>query len=347
MSYLKIHWKQMLFTLLAYTCWSVLAFIFLVAFQGRELTIEQFGGDRIYINFGHSIIKGALVYYVLIFVFLIPSLQTRNWKKASFQIIIFFALLSVYEYLWAFSIGTPTQAESGHLTVKTFFLTLIMLDVLCILVSIFVAVLLTSYKMQQHKALLEKQKLQAELAAVKYQINPHFLFNSLSFIYTKTYKQNPEAAHAVQLLSEIMSYALEDWGDQGTVPLNVEVEQMKKVIEMNQIRFSKKLPISFNEEINNCTTQIPVLTLITIIENAFKHGDLSDENNKMTIELKASASKINFYVCNKKKKSPKEPSKGIGLENVRQRLQQFYGVRHTFVTKEDENYYITEITINL
>ena len=114
MSYLKIHWKQMFFTLLAYTCWSVLAFVFLVAFQGRELTIEQFGGDRIYINLGHSIIKGALVYYILIFVFLIPALQTRNWKKASFQIIVFFALLSIYEYLWAFSIGMPTQAESGH-----------------------------------------------------------------------------------------------------------------------------------------------------------------------------------------------------------------------------------------
>lgn len=340
-------WKQILIIFMLYAAWNVAVFLFLVRLQGLEVTVKQFGpGNKLYINAVHTIIKGTFVYYIMIYHFMIPLIQNRKWKVIALQCILFFAVLTVYEYIWNFFIVKPDPSSSDT-SPKIFFITTAVLDGLIILISYFVATLITSNEMRKHKEELEKEKLRAELAAIKYQINPHFLFNSLSFIYTKTLKSSPEAAHAVHLLSEIMSYALDDWGELGTVPLAVEAEHMKKVIEMNQIRFSHNLKIKYYEDVQANDAFVPVLAFVTLVENAFKHGDLNDEKNQVSIELIATKSKICFLVSNKKKSGPKEPSKGIGLNNVQQRLQLMYGIKHSFTIKEDENYYLNEIIINL
>lgn len=345
---MKGQWKQILITLAVYTTWSVAVFLFLVKLQGLETTLKQFGiGSMLYVNVTHTILKGAFVYYVLIYHLAIPLIKTRKWKKIGWQGLLFFTVLTIYEYFWNFYISSPKPTDNGYVTPNTFLLTAFCLDILIIFISIFFAVIITSNEMHRRREELEKQKLKAELSAIKYQINPHFLFNSLSFIYTKTLRTNPEAAHAVLLLSEIMSYALDDWDELGKVPLALEVEHMKKVIEMNQIRFNHNLKVKYYEHIEDNEAYVPTLALVTLVENAFKHGDLNDENNHVTIHLEATKNKIYFLVSNKKKKGPKEPSKGIGLCNVQQRLQLMYGVKHSFVIREDENYYVNEITINL
>lgn len=341
-------WKQILVIFMLYTAWNVAVFLFLVRLQGLEITVRQFGpGNKIYINAVHTIIKGTLVYYLLIYHVMIPLTRNRKWRTTILQCAVFFILLTAYEYVWNFFIVKPDPSSAIDQSLRIFFITTAVLDVLIALIAYFVATSITSNEMRKHKEELEKEKLKAELAAIKYQINPHFLFNSLSFIYTKTLKSSPEAAHAVHLLSEIMSYALDDWGELGTVPLAVEAEHMKKVIEMNQIRFSHNLKIRYYEDIQANYASIPVLAFVTLVENAFKHGDLTDEKNQVSIELIATKSKIYFLVSNKKKTGPKEPSKGIGLSNVQQRLQLMYGIKHSFTIKEDENYYLNEIIINL
>ncbi|MBT2622229.1 histidine kinase [Chryseobacterium sp. ISL-6] len=350
-TFVRKQWKQILIILMVYTLWSLAAFLFLIRLQGLETTLKQFGtGKMLYINFIHTIVKGTIVYYILIYHLAIPLIKTRKWKKILLQVILFFIALTAYEYVWNFNIQGSKPTDAGYVTPNVFFLTAALLDVVIIMISVFFATLITSNEMRKHKEELEKEKLKAELAAIKYQINPHFLFNSLSFIYTKTIKTSPEAAHTVHLLSEIMSYALDDWDELGTVPLALEIDHMKKVIEMNQIRFNHMLKVKYHENIETddaYVSYVPTLAFVTLVENAFKHGELNDEKNKVTIELEATKSKIYFLVSNKKKNGPKEPSKGIGLSNVRQRLELMYGIKHSFTIKEDENYYLNEITINL
>lgn len=342
------HWRQILIILVIYTTWCVAVFLFLIGLQGPETTIKQFGGSQaVYFNFGHSIIKGTIVYYIMIYHLALPLVQTRKWKKALVQYVLFLILLTAYEYCWHFKRGDAGIVEGAHISMYTFVVTTVILDVIMVMVSIYFATLITSNEMHRRKEELEKQKLQAELSAIRYQINPHFLFNSLSFIYTKALKTSPEAAHAVHLLSEIMSYALDDWGELGTVPLTLEVEHMKKVIEMNQIRFNHMLQIRYQEHVEESDMHVPTLALVTLVENAFKHGDLNNEQDQVNIELKVTSNGIYFRVSNKKKTGPKEPSKGIGLSNVQQRLQLMYGAKQSFIIKEDENYYSNEIIINL
>ncbi len=345
---IKNYWKSILAIVVAYTIWTIVMIMLLIWFQGEEKTFKQFGsGSQFYLNLLYLIVKGSVVYYILIYQLAIPLTRNPKNVKVWLYSVLFFLLLTAYEYYFNYYVGFPDSAGHEGIPLHTFFLSAFFLDLMEVLVSIFIATLIISNEMRKHKVELEKEKLKAELAAVKYQINPHFLFNSLSFIYTKTIKTSPDAAHAVSLLSEIMSYALDEWDESGMVPLVMEIAQMKRVIEMNQIRFDHKLKIRYNEDIEANNTQVPIFTLVTLVENAFKHGELNDENHQVTIELEATADKIYFLLSNKKKKGPKEPSKGIGLNNVRQRLQMMYGIRHSFVIKEDENYYMSEITINL
>ncbi|MBB1642976.1 sensor histidine kinase [Sphingobacterium sp. UME9] len=345
---IRIKWKEFLVIFLIYGIWSIAVFLFLVQLQGFDKTVGQFEGEiNLYVSFTHTILKGTVVFYVLIYHFAIPAIMDRRWGKVSVQVIAFFTVLTIYEYYWTFFVHRSDRENTGNLSPDSFFITTTILNIASTVISYFVAVAICSNVIRRSKEQLEREKLKAELAAIKYQINPHFLFNSLSLIYTKTYKSNPEASQAVHLLSEIMSYALEDWGEQGIVPLALEAEQIKKVIQMNQIRFNNNIKISYSEDIQLKNAKIPTLTLVTLVENAFKHGELHDAKNQVSIEIKARNSKINFLVSNKKRNGPKELSKGIGVNNVQQRLNLMYGSTHTFTIKEDENYYITEIVINI
>lgn len=341
-------WKQLLVIFVVYSVWCSAVLLYIISLKGLDVLAREYGSLwRFYFEFVHNVIKGTLVYYILIFKLGIPFVKKQNRRRIIAQALLFFALLTVYEYVWSFHFGSPTVAERSHFTYKMFFLFDFILDLLMIGVALFVATLIKTNQIQKQKDELEMEKLQAELSAIKYQINPHFLFNSLSFIYTKTVRQSPEAAHAVHLLSEIMNYALGAGDDQGMVPLLLEVDHLKKVIEMNQVRFGHTLNIQYEEHIGENQAFIPILVLVTLVENAFKHGDLNDDKNKVLIRLIATPYKIQFFVQNKKKSGPKEPSSGIGLNNVRKRLELMYGDQHTFTVREDTFFYSNEITINL
>lgn len=349
----KKEWKNALLVLGIYTIWWVAITVTVISLQGISSIIKPYESfDQFYVNQAHTIIKGALIYYILIFKLSIPLIRTGKRKKILLQYLLFFLLITAYEYIWNFKMGTVPPAIRTHFSPVIFVIVDLGFDFLMAIISFFIATWIESKDAHKREGELEKQKLNAELSAIKYQINPHFLFNSLSFIYTKTIKQNPEAAHAVHLLSEIMSYALEEWEDLGRVPLALEISHMKKVIEMNQIRFNHKLNVNYEEYIEQSNVAlnnayVPTLVLITLVENAFKHGELTDEKNRVSIKLKVTRSNIYFSVSNKKKRGPKEPSKGIGLSNVQQRLQLMYGAQQSFITKEDEIHYSTEININL
>jgi hypothetical protein len=346
-------WKNALLVLCIYTIWWVAITITLISFQGTSSIIEPYESlAHFYGNLLHTIIKGALIYYILIFKLSIPLIRTGKRKKILLKYLLFFLLITVYEYIWNFKIGNVPPAIRDHFSQGAFIIVDLGIGFLMAIISFFIATWIESNDVLKREGEMERQKLNAELSAIKYQINPHFLFNSLSFIYTKTIKGNPEAAHAVHLLSEIMSYALEEWEDLGRVPLALEISHMKKVIEMNQIRFNHKLNVNYDEYIEQSNdalknAYVPTLVLITLVENAFKHGELTDEKNRVSIKLEVTRSNIYFSVCNKKKKGPKEPSKGIGLSNVQQRLQLMYGDRQSFIIQENETQYLTKININL
>lgn len=113
------------------------------------------------------------------------------------------------------------------------------------------------------------------------------------------------------------------------------------------MRFNNKLSIQYAEDLQNPAARITPLVLITLVENAFKHGDLLNPAEPLVIRTESDDKQIRFYIRNKKKTGPKELSTSIGLNNVKQRLKLMYGDKYQFNITDNEHYYTSELTINL
>jgi len=204
------------------------------------------------------------------------------------------------------------------------------------------------HKRQQEEQLrlAERSLLEANLTFLKNQINPHFLFNSLNFLYAQVYPHSANAAKGILLLSDTMRYALlED--NNGKVMLEQEVKHLHNYIELNQLRFNNKLQVEFSVEGSTHFLLILPLVLITFVENCFKHGELADAAHPLTIRLVVVQNQLTFLTHNKKRHGPKEKSTGIGLTNTRRRLALTYPDRHTLTTTEEPDSYTCQLTLDL
>ena len=201
--------------------------------------------------------------------------------------------------------------------------------------------------LEEQKLQLEVEKTQANFNFLKAQINPHFLHNTLNFLYAKSLPYSSELSEGILTLSDIMRYALSEGNAKdGRAPLKDEIEHVRNVIKINQLRFSNNLNVKFNVEgVINGATIVPFV-LITLVENAFKHGDLKSTASPIEINLLVRDHHLNFQCRNKKKNGPKELSTGIGLDNIKKRLDLAYGEDYLLRVNEDSNFYFTELTIN-
>lgn len=201
--------------------------------------------------------------------------------------------------------------------------------------------------LEAQKMQLEVEKSQANFNFLKAQINPHFLHNTLNFLYAKSLPYSSELSEGILTLSDIMRYALSEGNAKdGKAPLKDEIEHVRNVIKINQLRFSNNLNVKFNVEgVVNGATIIPFV-LITLVENAFKHGDLKSTEYPIDIALKVNDPQLSFYCRNKKKNGPKELSTGIGLDNIKKRLELAYGSDYRLNVKDESDFYTTELTIS-
>lgn len=178
---------------------------------------------------------------------------------------------------------------------------------------------------EKEKIVLEKEKLTAELAFLKNQINPHFFFNTLNTIYSMIGRQPEEAREGVHLLSKMMRYLLYE-SDKDRVAVNDEIEFLEEFINLARMRVHKDVQIQFDcTAIFSDKEQIPPLLFLPFIENALKHGVLYESKSKITIRLNRSGNQIYFHVSNpvEPKKTPLEQG-GIGLANINKRLALLY-----------------------
>jgi LytS/YehU family sensor histidine kinase len=194
---------------------------------------------------------------------------------------------------------------------------------------------------------LEVEKSNANFNFLKAQINPHFLHNTLNFLYSKSLPYSPELSEGILTLSDIMRYALSEGNARdGKAPLKDEIEHLRNVIKINQLRFSNNLNVELDVQGVINGAQIIPFVLITLVENAFKHGDLKSNEHPIVIKTKVEGKHLYFYCRNKKKTGPKELSTGIGLDNIKKRLDLAYGKKYHFLVKDDAEFYTTELIID-
>jgi two-component system, LytTR family, sensor kinase len=197
-------------------------------------------------------------------------------------------------------------------------------------------------KQQQQE--LQLQVRNAELSFLKSQINPHFLFNSLNNIYTLIYQGSPNALETVSKLSQMLRYMI--YNKEEKIPLQTEAEYLRNFIELQLLRYNYapntiiRLPDNINAKY-----KIPPLVLIPLVENAFKHGDLKDKEVPLFIELLVDHGEMIFTVKNKIAAIQKDTHEGIGLENVRKRMNLLY--KDKYVLKIDHQSEIFHVSLKI
>lgn len=196
---------------------------------------------------------------------------------------------------------------------------------------------------------IEQQKVHAELQALKAQINPHFLFNTLNNIYSHSLEKSPQTPQMILKLSSLMSYILYDCHEK-YVPLTNELEFIRNYIELEKLRFEDFIDVQLYIDEQYTTSKIIPLLLIPFIENAFKHGGSKGSNKRyvcVTIVVhksyiqcvvKNSIGETNFAstICKES---------GIGIENVKKRLDLLYANQHTLHIHKNEHEFCIDLII--
>jgi sensor histidine kinase YesM len=195
---------------------------------------------------------------------------------------------------------------------------------------------------------LQKEKIETELNALKGQINPHFLFNSLNVLYSLVLKQSPESPDAIIKLSDILRYVIYG-SNKDYVNLNEEIKLINDYLGLQKFRIDKDSKVDFNYDIEDDNLKIAPMLLLPLVENSFKHGIKGDIfQTYVHITLKAGKREICFEIKNNKgfaeQKEPDKPS-GIGLSNIKNRLSLIYPGMHIFEIKETDNFFQVTLII--
>lgn len=193
-------------------------------------------------------------------------------------------------------------------------------------------------------AVLQKENANAEFRSLVSQVNPHFLFNGLTVLYTLSLKDSKETSSAIIKLSDILRYVIYH-SSENTVKLSSEASILRDYIDLQRYRVHPTTKIKFHESISKDVSVSPMLFL-PLVENAFKHGVHNEtENAFVEISLREEQGVIKFDISNNKSDMTTTP--GIGLKNLRDRLQLIYPGRHSFVVNETDNRFNVNLHISI
>ena len=305
-------------------------------------------------------LPGQLVATYTFIYYLLPKFA---YKKKYFSF-VFFLILSAYVstvlarffkiYVYESVMGRP-QEKDPIIDILTNIPALLGQYLLWVyLFALFtVLVKLTKDYFQQKRQVesLKKDKAAAELGFLKAQLHPHFLFNTLNNLYTLTLYKSDEAPDIVLKLAQILDYTLHQDKKAG-ISMQKEVSLIQNYIDLELLRYGDRLDFIFNKNIQNEEVLITPLVLLSIVENAFKHGASGDHGRpKIHIDLSVENDLLHFEVFNSKPKVTQVDKtnfkKGIGMNNVKRQLVLLYPEQHEFKIEETPDSYKVVLEIEL
>lgn len=193
---------------------------------------------------------------------------------------------------------------------------------------------------------LEKENLEQQLEYLKYQINPHFFMNTLNNIHALVDIDPEKAKGTILELSKMMRFILYE-GDKKGVPLNREFEFIRNYVTLMRLRYTDKVDVQMNLPTEAPDYELPPLMLITFIENAFKHGISYQHDSFVHVKATIEDKHLHFECTNSKADKSNEEKGGVGLANVKQRLNLIYGENYTLKIQDDPDRYNVELEIPL
>jgi sensor histidine kinase YesM len=294
---------------------------------------------------------GYFTYFILICYFYLNSkvlIPRYVYKKKILTYLVyvlgFFAFMCFSRYLFEKFALKPHDIDIKPIILFEFFIFLFILSVS------------TAYKTVGDKMVLERQNsakenenLKTELTLLRSQVSPHFMFNVLNNMVSLARKHSDLLEPSLIKLSSLMRYMLYE-ADEEKVPLHREIEYLQSYIDLQQQRFGKNVTINVSMNVSNEHFEIEPMLLIPFVENAFKHGTGLIADATIDIALKTRDKMLFFSVKNKFDESSseiKDKTSGIGLTNVKRRLNLLYGNEQLLYITQKDGWFIISLQLNL
>jgi two-component system, LytTR family, sensor kinase len=322
------------------TVWAVLMLLFIIPNFGerslRDLLID-------YLLYG---LINISLFYINYLVFIPKLLNKKKYGIYFLTIVGAIIAYSLLKYGFSEFLRDYIVRPRREMGFRFYFITHTFIGILFIFFSIVLKLSVDWFVNERVHRDLENQRLTAELAFLKSQINPHFLFNSLNSIYSLAYQKSDTTPDAILKLSEIMRYMLYECND-NKVDLSKELQYLQNFIDLQKLRFGDKAYIDFRVEGNVTNQKIVPLLLIAFIENAFKHGIANDEASPIKMQISVNKEHLQFIIQNKKHKNNMDAIGGIGLSNVRRRLDLLYPGNYNLEIRDEKDTYTSELSLVL
>ncbi len=307
-----------------------------------KVSTDVFHSDKLYPN--HIFIGSAfnLLVFYLNYLWLIPRYMSQRAGFYALSFVLLIGSSAVIEslidsQLIAVMPDLPDlEPMLSLLTINT------TLHMMFGLVSSLIRLRRDSYVSQKVQKAIKAQHTQTELDLLKSQVHPHFLFNTLNTLYSSAYEHgDEETANGIGKLSHLLRYMLYETKDE-QVALENEVDYLQDYIDLQKMRFSNDVDITFNIQGDTDNITVAPMLFITLIENAFKHGISTAKHSTIAIEIAISANNIVLSVENdihpqRAKTALEGDAGGLGLDNLKRRLSLLYPQRHELTIMPDNN----------
>ncbi|WP_066408993.1 sensor histidine kinase [Flavisolibacter tropicus] len=350
-----------------FTHWGTWQLLHLIVFLPTLVNSKIFTQ---FFLFNHIILVfiNFLLFYIVAF-YIMPrmGLQKKKWAWvviASLLLAILFTYFKFrlqwyhtdyllqhnpgYQRMFKNKIPAEPQGFFSYLF-RTYFQTNILTNVSIVIVAFAYRLSVNWYQQEKIRKELENQRLRAELSYLKMQVNPHFLFNALNNIYSLAVIENSKrTGDSIMKLSDLMRYVLyEKEDEEHKVRLDNEIRHINSYIDLERLRHEGELYVNFSIEGEPSTCRIAPLLLFPLIENAFKHGIRGVAEKPINIELKITGKHLEFYIQNYKNEYMKDKVGGIGIQNVRKRLNLLYPNQYTLDVKETDDQFFVKLQLPL
>ena len=346
----KIQKKDMWLFVAQVAVWTVVLFALPLA---TFLSTQDVAATRTSFYVVWGLFQAPLVVYFINFYLLGPYLffKRRHWWFVLINLVLILGLNYQFFLVYLNRDSIPDMpAMDTNMWVGFFGGFLMFLVLNCMIAAIAIGIRHFIHTRQIRQQLIEEKakNTEAELAWLKNQINPHFLFNTLNNISSLTQIDPDAAQDAIAQLSDLLRYAMYETR-KDLVPLQGEMEFMRNYVELMKLRCSEKTEVNSTFNVQRSTLEIAPLLFISLIENAFKHGVSSNRDSRIDIGLTADEQQL-IFTCdntNYPKTDSDRSGSGIGLENTRRRLDLIYKDRYTWEQTLEDNIYKVKITIKL
>jgi two-component system, LytTR family, sensor kinase len=292
---------------------------------------------------------------------LIPS---KKYFQAILSALLLIGIFTLLRYFLDFKILPIIHIKSAYtMPDKRFILDSIWFGLLYLLLSYGYWAALYNIRLEADNRKLEEQKRKAveaqlaveqennrlEMVFLKMQIKPHFMHNLLSSVYTRVHKLSPESATILMSLTDLLRYTTQTSRFDEKVLLRDELENINTYLSLQQFRFGESFFHQFKTQGDADDLQVLPLILLSFIENAIKYGELSNPQTPLEIAVEINDTKLMFNCYNLKSYQGKANtySSGVGLDNIKRRLEKVYPKNYQLVINESEIDYRVSLDINL